>query len=205
MTCDFRWIVSSVAHLPAAACTTWAPGSKPPLGRGGEVGQRALRVLMVFPVVSVRLCAVGPPCRSCVLDKAKLRRFETGVTQMSIHSIQIDQSMQNWQVSGGSAYWFRCIPNRLGCIATFLISKAPRSCTIIFSARTALAGAGAAASSASSASVASAALHASSTLRDGEHAYQQFSSQLTTARRVVRAGGASRPHARYALGALGNR
>ena len=56
MTCDFRWIVSSVAHLPAAACTTWAPGSKPPLGRGGEVGQRALRVLMVFPVVSVRLC-----------------------------------------------------------------------------------------------------------------------------------------------------
>ena len=56
MTCDFRWIVSSVAHLPAAACTTWAPGSKPPLGRGGEVGQRALRVLMNFPVVSVRLC-----------------------------------------------------------------------------------------------------------------------------------------------------
>lgn len=51
-----------------------------------------------------------------------------GVPQMSIHSIQIDQSMQNWQVSGGSAYWFRCIPNRLGCIATFLISKAPRSC-----------------------------------------------------------------------------
>ena len=58
MTCDFRWIVSSVAHLPAAACTTWAPGSKPPLGRGGEVGQRALRVLMNFPVVSVRLCAL---------------------------------------------------------------------------------------------------------------------------------------------------
>ena len=56
MTCDFRWIVSSVAHLPAAACTTWAPGSKPPLGRGGEVGQRALRVLTIFPVVSVRLC-----------------------------------------------------------------------------------------------------------------------------------------------------
>ena len=47
---------------------------------------------------------------------------------MSIHSIQIDQSMQNWQVSGGSAYWFRCIPNRFGCIATFLISKTP-SCT----------------------------------------------------------------------------
>ena len=59
MTCDFRWIVWSVAHLPAAACTTWAPGSKPPLGRGGEVGQRALRVLMVFPVVSVRLCAAS--------------------------------------------------------------------------------------------------------------------------------------------------
>ena len=51
---------------------------------------------------------------------------------MSIHSIQIDQSMQNWQVSGGSAYWFRCIPNRLGCIATFLISKAPRSCVAHF-------------------------------------------------------------------------
>ena len=45
---------------------------------------------------------------------------------MSIHSIQIDQSMQNWQVSGGSAYWFRCIPNRLGCIATVLISKTAR-------------------------------------------------------------------------------
>ena len=57
MTRDFRRIVSSIAHLPAAACTTWAPGSKPPLGRGGEVGQRALRVLMNFPVVSVRLCA----------------------------------------------------------------------------------------------------------------------------------------------------
>ena len=63
MTCDFRWIVSSVAHLPAAACTTWAPGSKPPLGRGGEVGQRALRVLMVFPVVSVRLCEEPLPAR----------------------------------------------------------------------------------------------------------------------------------------------
>ena len=64
MTCDFRWIVSSVAHLPAAACTTWAPGSKPPLGRGGEVGQRALRVLMNFPVVSVRLCGIKAisPC-----------------------------------------------------------------------------------------------------------------------------------------------
>ena len=52
---------------------------------------------------------------------------------MSIHSIQIDQSMQNWQVSGGSAYWFRCIPNRSGCIATFLISKAPR---LVFMRRT---------------------------------------------------------------------
>ena len=115
----------------------------------------------------------------------------------------VDQSMENWQVSGGGEYWFRCIPSRLGCIATFLISKAPRSCVAICMRR--LAVAGAAASSASSASVASAALHASSTLRDGEHAYQQFSSQLTTARRVGRAGGASRPHARYALGALGNR
>ena len=31
--------------------------------------------------------------------------------------------MQNRQVSGSSAYWFRCIPHRLGFIATFLISK----------------------------------------------------------------------------------
>ena len=51
--------MSSIAHLPDEARTTSAPGSKPPLGRGGEVGQRALRVLMNFPVVSVRLCALS--------------------------------------------------------------------------------------------------------------------------------------------------
>ena len=160
-----------------------------------------------------RLFLSGPERRPQAAGPASWSRpncvvLSRGVPQMSIHSIQIDHSMQNWQVSGGSAYWFRCIPNRLGCIATFLISKAPRSCVAqrLFSGmRTGMAGAGAAASSASSASVASAALHASSTLRDGKHAYQQFSSQLTTARRVGRAGGASRPHARYALGALGNR
>ena len=150
----------------------------------------------------------GPERRPQAAGPASWRRpncvvLSRGVPQMSIHSIQIDHSMQNWQVSGGSAYWFRCIPNRLGCIATFLISKAPRSCVAHYFLHEN--GASAAASSASSASVASAALHATSTLRDGEHAYQQFSSQLTTARRVGRAGGASRPHARYALGALGNR
>jgi hypothetical protein len=58
MTCDFRWIVSSIAHLPDEACTTSAQGSKLPLRRGGEAGQRALGVLMNFPVVSVRLCGL---------------------------------------------------------------------------------------------------------------------------------------------------
>ena len=31
----------------------------------------------------------------------------------------VDQSMENWQVSGGGEYWFRCIPSRLGCICNF--------------------------------------------------------------------------------------
>ena len=43
--------------MPAAACTTSAPGSKSPLGRGGGATHHALGVLPVFPVVSVRLCA----------------------------------------------------------------------------------------------------------------------------------------------------
>ena len=49
----------------------------------------------------------------------KRRCLGRGGTDGLFSSIQIDQSMQNWQVSGCSAYWFRCIPNRLGCIATF--------------------------------------------------------------------------------------
>jgi len=55
--------VSTIAHLPAAACTTSAPGSKSPLGRGGGATHHALGVLPVFPVVSVRLCVrpVGWP------------------------------------------------------------------------------------------------------------------------------------------------
>ena len=57
MTGDFRRIVSTIAHLPAAACTTSAPGSKSPLGRGGGAAQRALGVLPGFPVVGGRLCA----------------------------------------------------------------------------------------------------------------------------------------------------
>ena len=56
MTGDFRRIVSTIAHLPAAACTTSAPGSKSPLGRGGGAAQRALGVLPGFPVVGGRLC-----------------------------------------------------------------------------------------------------------------------------------------------------
>jgi len=50
--------VSTIAHLPAAACTTSAPGSKSPLGRGGGATHHALGVLPVFPVVSVRLCEI---------------------------------------------------------------------------------------------------------------------------------------------------
>jgi len=53
--------VSTIAHLPAAACTTSAPGSKSPLGRGGGATHHALGVLPVFPVVSVRLCAPHAP------------------------------------------------------------------------------------------------------------------------------------------------
>ena len=57
---DLRLQVDRVEHrsrLPDAACTTSAQGSKLPLRRGGEAGQRALGVLSVLPVVSVRLCA----------------------------------------------------------------------------------------------------------------------------------------------------
>ena len=56
MTGDFRRIVWTIAHLPASACTTSAPGSKSPLGRGGGGGAAPLGVLPGFPVVGVRLC-----------------------------------------------------------------------------------------------------------------------------------------------------
>jgi len=58
MTGDFRRIVWTIAHLPASACTTSAPGSKSPLGRGGGGGAARIGVLPGFPVVGVRLC--GP-------------------------------------------------------------------------------------------------------------------------------------------------
>ena len=57
MTGDFRRIVWTIAHLPASACTTSAPGSKSPLGRGGGGGAARIGVLSSFPVVGVRLCA----------------------------------------------------------------------------------------------------------------------------------------------------
>ena len=50
---DLRLQVDRVEHrslAPDAASTTSAPGSKSPLGRGGEAGQRALGVLTNFPV-----------------------------------------------------------------------------------------------------------------------------------------------------------
>ena len=56
MTGDFRRIVWTIAHLPASACTTSAPGSKSPLGRGGGGGAARIGVLPGFPVVGVRLC-----------------------------------------------------------------------------------------------------------------------------------------------------
>ena len=58
MTGDFRRIVWTIAHLPASACTTSAPGSKSPLGRGGGGGAARIGVLPGFPVVGVRLCDV---------------------------------------------------------------------------------------------------------------------------------------------------
>lgn len=57
MTGDFRRIVWTIVHLPASACTTSAPGSKSPLGRGGGGGAARIGVLSSFPVVGVRLCA----------------------------------------------------------------------------------------------------------------------------------------------------
>ena len=92
------------------------------MGAGPQLGKRAIAAHTAqhpcFPhvqrVLGAGTAATG--CRSCVLFVAKTRRFEAGEADMSIHSIQIDQSMQNWQVWGGSANWFRCIPNRLGCI-----------------------------------------------------------------------------------------
>ena len=61
MTGDFRRIVWTIAHLPASACTTSAPGSKSPLGRGGGGGAARIGVLSSFPVVGVRLCASRTP------------------------------------------------------------------------------------------------------------------------------------------------
>ena len=60
MTGDFRRIVWTIAHLPASACTTSAPGSKSPLGRGGGGGAARIGVLPGFPVVGVRLCEDEP-------------------------------------------------------------------------------------------------------------------------------------------------
>jgi hypothetical protein len=57
MTRDFSWTVSSIAHLPAAACTISAPGSESPPGRGGGAEHRVGRVLSGFAVVGERLCA----------------------------------------------------------------------------------------------------------------------------------------------------
>ena len=63
MTRDFRWTLSTIAHLPAAACTVSAPGSESPPGRGGGAEHRDGRVLFVFAVVSKRLCgAAGIEC-----------------------------------------------------------------------------------------------------------------------------------------------
>ena len=45
MTRDFRWTLSTIAHLPAAACTISAPGSESPPGRGGGAEHRVGRVL----------------------------------------------------------------------------------------------------------------------------------------------------------------
>jgi hypothetical protein len=59
MTRDFSWTVSSIAHLPAAACTISAPGSESPPGRGGGAEHRVGRVLFVFAVVSKRLCGIA--------------------------------------------------------------------------------------------------------------------------------------------------
>ena len=59
MTGDFRRIVWTIAHLPASACTTSAPGSKSPLGRGGGGGAARIGVLSSFPVVGVRLCGAS--------------------------------------------------------------------------------------------------------------------------------------------------
>ena len=63
MTGDFRRIVWTIAHLPASACTTSAPGSKSPLGRGGGGGAARIGVLSSFPVVGVRLCAAKVQCQ----------------------------------------------------------------------------------------------------------------------------------------------
>ena len=56
MTRDFRWTLSTIAHLPAAACTISAPGSESPPGRGGGAEHRVGRVLSGFAVVGERLC-----------------------------------------------------------------------------------------------------------------------------------------------------
>ena len=116
--------------------------------------------------------------------------------QRSIHSIQIDESMQNRQVSGSSAYWFRCIPNRLGCIATFLISKPDPRHSLLLRATVGatepwVGGRGGAASAGSAASVWHRQLHVSSnTLRvNTRTSNSAHSSKLTTARRFGRADG----------------
>lgn len=82
MTGDFRRIVWTIAHLPASACTTSAPGSKSPLGRGGGGGAARIGVLPGFPVVGVRLCANLVAIRNHVAggDGAAPHRVAQGCT-----------------------------------------------------------------------------------------------------------------------------
>ena len=52
-----------IAHLPDEACTTCLGSGQQVAAEArwrGQVGQRALGVLMNFPVVSVRLCELSP-------------------------------------------------------------------------------------------------------------------------------------------------
>ena len=91
---------------------TSAPGSKSPLGRGGEAAHRALGVLSVFPVVSVRLCAVptairtrvrGAPAAGPLTAGCRFRMHREAVWAEQAHWFELGKTSQHLRRRGRDA------------------------------------------------------------------------------------------------------
>ena len=79
MTGDFRWTVPTIAHLPAAACITSAPGGKSPLGRGGGAAQRAF-----IGVLSALSCSGGATICAARTDRLAPQTTREPMRRMSL-------------------------------------------------------------------------------------------------------------------------